>query len=192
MTTVQEYQKYRAFHYKEEKMYDVKNICFEGSAVITLQYNPVIKVGLDSVCLMQSTGIQDKNGVMIFEGDEVIFPFFYSDFQSSHPGMIDFYINEVYYNRGVVKYINGKFVIAFEKPLNYESGLKQDSIDLFFSDLDRECFIESITNIIEEEREKGYSEEEIEDMFDDITILEDYRNETLIYKPEITGSIYTK
>lgn len=66
--------KFRAWHKANKKMYKVNGISYPLRMLHLFRqdlYVEDFKVSFDDVIVMQSTGLFDKNGVEIFEGDVV-------------------------------------------------------------------------------------------------------------------------
>lgn len=68
--------KFRAWHNEKKKMCEVKGISYPFRMLSLFSkglYVEVLSASFDDVIIMQSTGLFDKNGVEIFEGDVIRF-----------------------------------------------------------------------------------------------------------------------
>ena len=71
--------KFRAWSSGRKEMAEVENINFKGNAVYLISKYLRLVANLDETELMQFTGLQDENGVDIYEGDIINLSYEYFD-----------------------------------------------------------------------------------------------------------------
>ena len=119
--------KFRAWYVLAEEMIDeILMISFvrkevvgkfsDGSTSVPLKFED--KRNGEDVILMQSTGLFDKNGKEIFEGDIVQFEDCYTE--------SDF----LYINKGIVKWSQGSFTVTNRNSVEMEDLLDGDVLDV--------------------------------------------------------------
>lgn len=110
--------KFRAWLKEEKEMIDVDEIHWSDGQLDFIGDGITFKCKSDDLVLMQSTGLKDKNGKEIFEGDIVQFEDCYIE--------TDFICS----NRGIVKWSQGEFTITDRFSVKMEDLLDGDSLDV--------------------------------------------------------------
>ncbi|WP_149556545.1 YopX family protein [Streptococcus cristatus] len=108
--------KFRAWLKNDKKMIDVRLI--DWNNMIVDSFSPCIEIPLEKVILMQSTGLFDKNGKEIYEGDVVQFEDCYTE--------SDF----LYTNKGTVKWSQGSFTVTNRDSVEMEDLLDREILDV--------------------------------------------------------------
>lgn len=115
--------RYRVWHHELGRLMSVKCMFFHDSEIEEFELNDAlmndyITAYPDEIVLMQSTGLKDKNGKEIFEGDIVQFEDCYevSDF--------------LYINTGIIEWCQGGFHVTNRDSVLMEDLLDGDSLDV--------------------------------------------------------------
>ena len=112
--------KYRAWDKELQTMLDVSLIDFKKGVLVGehWEFGETNFMSFDEIVLMQSTGLKDKNGKEIFEGDVVQFEDCYeaSDF--------------LYINTGIIEWCQGGFHITNRHSVTMEDLLCEESLDV--------------------------------------------------------------
>ena len=115
--------KFRVWMKSLKWMCDVTNISFDSKFVDICQQGDTeryteMSVEFDEITLMQSTGLFDRNGKEIFEGDIVQFEDCYevSDF--------------LYINTGIIEWCQGGFHVTNRDSVLMEDLIDGDSLDV--------------------------------------------------------------
>ena len=110
--------KFRAWLKGDKEMVDVDEIAFRTNWIRVFYELNYYWFKFDDVKLMQSTGLFDKNGQEIFEGDVVQFEDCYieSDF--------------LYINKGIVEWSQGRFTITNRDYVEMEDLLDGEILDV--------------------------------------------------------------
>ena len=110
--------KFRAWDKKLKEMFEVSFIDFDTKLIGLNIDLEIIIFDFDDVILMQLTGLLDKNGVEIFEGDVVQFEDCYTE--------SDF----LYINKGIIEWSQGSFTVANRDSVSMEDLLDGDLLDV--------------------------------------------------------------
>lgn len=112
--------KFRAWDKELQTMLDVSLIDFKKDILVGehWKFGETNFMSFDKIELMQSTGLKDKNGKEIFEGDIVQFEDCYevSDF--------------LYINTGIIEWCQGGFHVTNRDSVLMEDLLDGDSLDV--------------------------------------------------------------
>lgn len=130
--------KFRAFDKLTDTIQDVLDINFLEKTVTVSQkgivwYRHDNLRSFEDVILMQSTGLKDKNGVEIFEGDIVQSAWYDVD-------------NNPYKKKGEITFVGAQYVIVYDSQFDVETGeITYDAHSLTYAE-----DVEVIGNIYEQ------------------------------------------
>ena len=112
--------KFRAWDKELQTMLDVSLIDFKKRVLVGehWKFGETNFMSFDEIELMQSTGLRDKNGKEIFEGDIV-------QFEDCHE-VSDF----LYINTGIIEWCQGGFHVTNRDSVLMEDLLDGDSLDV--------------------------------------------------------------
>ena len=112
--------KFRAWDKELQTMLDVSLIDFKKRVLVGehWKFGETNFMSFDEIELMQSTGLRDKNGKEIFEGDIV-------QFEDCHE-VSDF----LYINTGIIEWCQGGFHVTNRASVLMEDLLDGDSLDV--------------------------------------------------------------
>ena len=110
--------KFRAWDKTTSKLHVVNGIYCDNKKIHYIDDNRVRFVGFDNVIIMQSTGLFDKSGKEIYEGDVVQFE---DCSEASH---------FLYINTGIVEWCQGGFHVTNRDSVSMEDLLDGDLLEV--------------------------------------------------------------
>ena len=139
--------KFRAWNKTTSKLHVVNGIYCDNKKIQYIDDNRVRFVGFDNVIIMQSTGLFDRNGKEIFEGDILKFNDEWDEY--CHEGYVDGSVEGINF----VEVVRGEACFEFGKTRYPESSLfiRMEDERLTFAELikSRDLEFEIIGNIYE-------------------------------------------